>query len=413
MKNLLLFFLLLFSGLFLSAQNSQREVGELPTEVSESSGLLFFDGRLITHNDSGNLPELYEIDTLSFKVSRTVSITNVENNDWEDIAQDDTFIYIGDFGNNNGVRRDLAVYRISKSDYLKSENVVADKIEFTYEDQENFENSGNSDWDAEALVVVENQLLIFTKQWQSKGTVAYQLSTEPGKHVAKRLDDYFVDGLVTGAEYNPLSKSLLIVGYNSILAPFIFKIEGATSSEVFKDSVERLPMSIENAQIESIASLDSNSYLMTSERFENDNWNLLFKPKLFGFSTLEKELDTDELEDADDADDADDAEEEEEEEEEEEMGFDNPLPSEELKPTDKDDLILYKQFGAEHLEYKINSNERVLSKVVYDALGKRVSHFKEDLSSETRIDTSTLKSGVYYLTFFLESKVVSQPFVVF
>ncbi|MBU2973301.1 T9SS type A sorting domain-containing protein [Zobellia sp. B3R18] len=399
MKNLLLFFLLLFSGLFLSAQNSQREVGELPTEVSESSGLLFFDGRLITHNDSGNLPELYEIDTLSFQVSRTVSITNVENNDWEDIAQDDTFIYIGDFGNNNGVRRDLAVYRISKSDYLKSDNVVADKIEFTYEDQENFENSGNSDWDAEALVVVENQLLIFTKQWQSKGTVAYQLSTEPGKHVAKRLDDYFVDGLVTGAEYNPLSKSLYIVGYNSVLAPFIFKIEGATSSEVFKDSVERLPMSIENAQIESIASLDSNSYLMTSERFENDNWNLLFKPKLFGFSTLEKELDTDELEET--------------EEEEEEMGSDNPLPSEELKPTDKDDLILYKQLGAEQLEYKLNSNERVLSKVVYDALGKRVSHFKEDLSSETRIDTSTLKSGVYYLTFFLESKVVSQPFVVF
>ncbi len=86
------------------------------------------------------------------------------------------------------------MYRISKSDYLKSDNVVADKIEFTYENQENFENSGNSDWDAEALVVVENQLLIFTKQWQSKGTVAYQLSTEPGKHVAKRLDDYFVDG---------------------------------------------------------------------------------------------------------------------------------------------------------------------------------------------------------------------------
>ncbi|WP_289039574.1 T9SS type A sorting domain-containing protein [uncultured Zobellia sp.] len=403
MKNLLLFFLLLFSGLFLSAQNSLREVGELPTEVSASSGLLFFDGRLITHNDSGNLPELYEIDTLSFKVNRTVSITNIENNDWEDIAQDDTFIYIGDFGNYNGIRRDLAVYRISKSDYLKSDNVVADKIEFTYENQENFENSGNSDWDAEALVVVENQLLIFTKQWQSKGTVAYQLSTEPGKHVAKRLDDYFVDGLVTGAEYNPLLKSLYIIGYNSVLAPFIFKIEGATSSEIFKDSVERLPISIENAQIESIASLDSNSYLMTSERFENDNRNLLFKPKLFGFSTLEKEIDTDELEET----------EEEEAEEEEEMGSDNPLPSEELKPTDKDDLILYKQLGAEQLEYKLNSNERVLSKVVYDALGKRVSHFNEDLSSETRINTSTLKSGVYYLTFFLESKVVSQPFVVF
>ncbi len=93
---------------------------------------------------------------------------------------------------------------------------------------------------------------------------------------------------------------------------------------------------------------------------------MLFKPKLFGFSTLEKELDTDELEETEEET------EEEEEEEEEEMGSDNPLTSEELKPTDKDDLILYKQLGAEQLEYKLNSNERVLSKVVYDALGKRL-----------------------------------------
>jgi hypothetical protein len=33
-------------------------------------------------------------------VLRTVAITNATNVDWEDIAQDASYIYIGDIGNN-------------------------------------------------------------------------------------------------------------------------------------------------------------------------------------------------------------------------------------------------------------------------------------------------------------------------
>ncbi len=47
-------------------------------------------------------------------------------------------------------------------------------------------------------------------------------------------------------------------------------------------------MSIENAQIECIASLDSNSYLMTSERFENDNRNCCLSPSYLVFLHLKK-----------------------------------------------------------------------------------------------------------------------------
>ena len=61
----------------------------LPEDVPESSGLIFYNNRLITHNDSGNLPRLYEMDTLSSQVIRTIRIDNATNIDWEDITQDD------------------------------------------------------------------------------------------------------------------------------------------------------------------------------------------------------------------------------------------------------------------------------------------------------------------------------------
>ena len=96
------------------SQENIEIVGALPDTVSETSGLIFHNGKLITHNDSGGRPELYEIDTTSLEITRTVTIENIENIDWEDIAQDDTHIYIGDFGNNGGDRTDLKIYKCLK-----------------------------------------------------------------------------------------------------------------------------------------------------------------------------------------------------------------------------------------------------------------------------------------------------------
>ena len=99
----------------LNAQVSTTLIGTLPENVLESSGLIYYNNRLITHNDSGNSPQLYELDSLGSQIFRTITINNATNIDWEDITQDDTYIYVGDFGNNSGNRQDLRIYRIKKS----------------------------------------------------------------------------------------------------------------------------------------------------------------------------------------------------------------------------------------------------------------------------------------------------------
>lgn len=136
----------------------------MPTVLKETSGLVFYDNRLITHNDSGNLPNLYEIDSISGNITRTVSISNASNVDWEDIAQDEDYLYIADIGNNNGTRTDLKIYRVLKTDYENSNSVEADIINYSYADQDDFtHNPNNTNWDAESLVVWEDKLYIFKK----------------------------------------------------------------------------------------------------------------------------------------------------------------------------------------------------------------------------------------------------------
>ena len=109
-----------------------EEKFDLPTILSESSGAIFFNDKLIIHNDSGNENKLHELDTITAAVTRTVTVTNATNTDWEDIAQDDLSIYIGDIGNNSGNRTNLKIYKILKSDYQNSTNVTAEIINFSY-----------------------------------------------------------------------------------------------------------------------------------------------------------------------------------------------------------------------------------------------------------------------------------------
>ena len=91
--------------------NNNTDINELSfvtfldNTIEETSGLLLINENLISHNDSGGENTLYEFDISTGNISGAVNIDNSVNIDWEDIACDSDYIYIGDFGNNNGNRR--------------------------------------------------------------------------------------------------------------------------------------------------------------------------------------------------------------------------------------------------------------------------------------------------------------------
>lgn len=273
MKNGLLIILLFTQFNFFSQVSNFSSKFNLPSDVEETSGLLFINKKIVTHNDSGGEAKLYEIDNTSGLITRTITISNATNVDWEDITEDDTHIYIGDIGNNNGTRTDLTIYKILKSDYLNSNSVTADIITFSYQDQSDFTSKpNNNNFDAEAISVYQNNIVIFTKNWADLNTNAYVIPITSGNHSAIKTSTYNVSGLITGSSYNEENDSFMLVGYNNTDGtPFLLYIDRNrnTGNDVFNGGAEKTILTTELGtlnQVEGIIHLDNLNYYISREK---------------------------------------------------------------------------------------------------------------------------------------------------
>lgn len=296
MKNICILFALFFGAHYAAAQiTNVEEKFPLPEVLNESSGAIFFNNKLISHNDSGNENKLYELDTVSGTISRTVTITNATNVDWEDIAQDDTSIYIGDIGNNSGDRTDLKIYKVAKSDYLSSTDITAEIINYSYSDQTDFStNPNNTEWDAEALISFdENSLIVFTKNWIDGITKGYPIPKNSGTYtVAPLASKLSSEGLITGATYNLSTEKVYFIGYTSILQPFIWVSENFENNDIFSgtNTQKSLADSLGFEQAEGITHIGANRYFITSETFTIPP--ISDYGKLVSFSTNDEVLST-------------------------------------------------------------------------------------------------------------------------
>tara|TARA_R110002033_G_C3886563_1_gene238436 strand:+ start:1639 stop:2784 length:1146 start_codon:yes stop_codon:yes gene_type:complete len=226
MKYSYILFLSFFTIPIINAQTViSSDKFNLPETVAETSGLIYYSNKLITHNDSGNAAELYEINTLNGTITRTVTITNATNVDWEDIGQDNIYIYIGDIGNNSGSRTDLKFYRILKTDFDSNANVTADIINYSFADQTDFTpNTNNNNWDSEAFLVYDDYLLIFSKNWVNNEVDVYAIPKTIDSHSAIKVSNYNSQGLVTGADIVDSSK-IYLCGYSQTNGtPFLIEI---------------------------------------------------------------------------------------------------------------------------------------------------------------------------------------------
>lgn len=258
----------------------------LPPVLKESSGVIFFNGKLISHNDSGNQNVLYELDPVSGMVTRTITIDNAVNVDWEDIAQDSTSIYIGDIGNNNGNRTDLKIYKINKTEYLNATTVTAEIIYFNYSDQTDFtSNPNNTEWDSEALINFDTALILLTKNWVTGITKAYPIPKNSGNYSASSLPTPLnSQGLITGATFNESTGKLYSVGYSLLLQPFVWISEGFSGNDIFSGTNTQIPLAnLGFEQVEAITHTAPNTYFMTSESF--NIVSLSEDAKLISFST--------------------------------------------------------------------------------------------------------------------------------
>lgn len=382
---------LMWMPLELPAQTAVDLRGPLPEETRESSGLLFRGGVLITHNDSGNEPVLYELDTVSLQVLRRVRVLGVSNTDWEDLAEDDQYLYVGDIGNNLGMRQDLKVFRIAKSEYDQNDAVMAEVIAYQYEDQTDYSNNGNSDWDAEALVSYGDSLLLFTKQWKSGGTVVYSLPKTPGTYRARRIAEYPVRGLITGAAPASGGGGLVLLGYSAQLQPFTVFVPSTALTFEFPEGTEKQMLDIGFGQTEGISAAPGNRYFVSSESYSNA---LLSLPASV-FELRPTVLSGDEGSTP-------------------EPGSGTGQDSIPESPEEGEKgygIRLFRAPGSPILEYDLEHPQTILARAVYDTTGRRVLFDRGPGEPPGQLDISNLETSVYYLALYVGDRVFSRPFL--
>jgi hypothetical protein len=253
----------------------------LPSEIKETSGLIFWRESLWTHNDSGGEPVIYRIDTASGEILQKITVKDAVNRDWEDITQDEDFIYIGDFGNNSGNRKDLKIYKLSKLRIPEDGDVQieAETINFYFSDQKSFDNNNRAhDFDCESVISFNDHLYLFSKNWINGKTRSYRLPKTPGSHEAVFTDSLDVKGLVTAAALNDKGNRLALLGYKDFY-PFVVLIRNFEGDAFLDGEMKRLDFPFEGGvQTEGIAFADSTDLLISCEELKTE-------PSIFSYNT--------------------------------------------------------------------------------------------------------------------------------
>ncbi len=269
---------LILAGLLLnfSAKSQKIKIEQqalLPEELNESSGLFIGEnGHLWTINDSGNAPVLYRIDEQG-NIKQCLRVSNAQNIDWEDLANDyKGYMYIADIGNNKNKRKELTIYKVKQTKTLQDSLISAEKITFYYENQKQFPPPKHRRiFDAESLIAYSDSLFIFTKNRSkpyNQYTYVYAIPNQKGHFKAELKDSILLKNTqkgiswITSAERYPNSNQVILLSHKKAwLLPHFRQ---------YKHQSSLIPLKISGvfSQKEAIAIDPQNQIWITNEKYK-------------------------------------------------------------------------------------------------------------------------------------------------
>ena len=262
-------------------QNTKITFGEsklLDSSLKEASGLAVDQqGKFWVNLDSGNDAELYQISNQG-DIDKTISLSNVNNNDWEDLAFENDNLYVGDFGNNDNERTNLAIYKLENFSEVSISSYTAKKTSFSFEDQAAFPPSdAQMHFDIEGFIATSEYFYLFTKDRSDPFTgitKLYQLPNEEGTFEAKLLDVYTTggndkSGAITGATFNEDTSLLVLLSEQKL---FLFR--NFDIPNFFDGTVEIVDLPYER-KFEGISFADDCTLLLVNEKKYGEDAQLL------------------------------------------------------------------------------------------------------------------------------------------
>ncbi len=234
---------------FAAEENPVRMIGKVAhAPINEMSGIVKsrrFDGVYWVHNDSGDVARLFAVNRMGEVIithflqqsyyGETLQAGKEEwpglevllavNQDWEDIAVDDEYVYIADLGNNGNARRDMGVYVLHEPNPRQvMTSRVLKYLPIRYPEQQEYP-AKVWHYDNEGMFVWKGKLYFLSKHrkpgeimgWEA-GAVLYRLDTDhiDRDNVLTRVDEHEAITLATGADVSPNGSKLAILSYTAL-----------------------------------------------------------------------------------------------------------------------------------------------------------------------------------------------------
>ncbi|MCI2230222.1 hypothetical protein MC378_13670 [Polaribacter sp. MSW13] len=268
MKKIILFFVITFC---LSCQDfgSLKLISSLSKDLEEVSGTEVVPNSNLVWmlNDGGNKPKIFGVSEKGNIVKELV--INAKNNDWEDLTSDEEGnIYIGDFGNNQSKRKNLAILKVKQKDLNSTEKVDVEKIKFYYPNQTKFPPKKKQlFFDAESFFYYKNSFYIFTKSRVKNKfgkTSLYKVPAVVGNHKAEFISEFTncneMECWITSADISNDGSKVVLLTLSSVLVFTDFEKDDFLSGKITK-----IPLKY-SSQKEGVTFKDHNTLLITDEK---------------------------------------------------------------------------------------------------------------------------------------------------
>mgnify|MGYP000910981269 CR=1 FL=1 len=278
--------IIIFSFLFfISCAGQDQPIKEIAKlDFKEVSGIEMLPKSDIIWaiEDSGNKSKIYGLDKQG-KAKHTITLEGAKNNDWEDITSDkEGNLYIGDFGNNDNDRKNLAIYKIDKDSLTNSKTQVSYQVSFYYLEQKDFPpKKSELLFDVEAFVEYNGNFYLFTKNRSAKfqgDFYVYKVPNKPGNHAAKKLATLnsckvYSKCAITAADISPDGKTIALLSADKIWLLTNFEGDNFKQENMMQYDLGH------NSQKEGLCFQDANTLIIADEK-DKKSGGYLYEVKL-------------------------------------------------------------------------------------------------------------------------------------
>nr|WP_321243034.1 hypothetical protein [uncultured Psychroserpens sp.] len=258
-------YLLLFTILISTSCNSGKltVITDLPSSLKETSAIekTTTSDILWVIEDAGNKNNLYGLNSKG-DIIKDISISNIQNIDWEDLTSDTLGnIYIGDFGNNNKKRENFAIYKVSNPENASAET-TAEVISFKLP-----KNMKSEDF--ESFFLHNGSFYIFSKT--HKKMKLFKVPNTVGDHEASYISEIKLKGKntkVTSADISSDGKTVVLLNHDKL-----WKLTDYNADDFFNGTIKAIEFD-HDSQKEGINFIVPNKVLITDEKTKNEGGNL-------------------------------------------------------------------------------------------------------------------------------------------